>query len=72
MNESLAAMKVALRVLATITEKGHPDPADIEKLHQFVPDSNHMNPDELACEVIQVAIKEGSYRPVDSEGTEGL
>jgi hypothetical protein len=56
MQESLEAMKVALRVLSALTEKRPPDPADIEELRRYAPLANG-SLDELACDVIQEAVK---------------
>jgi hypothetical protein len=51
-------MKVALRVLTALTERQVPDAADLERLHRclssYPPDAA---PDELACDVIQQALK---------------
>jgi hypothetical protein len=49
-------MKTALRVLSALTEKQHPDPADLEELQRLAPDAEGLALDELACEVIQQAI----------------
>jgi hypothetical protein len=57
MQQSLAIMKTALRVLTAINEKGAPRPEDVNELRGFAPDSGHLPPDELACEVIQAALK---------------
>jgi DNA-binding NarL/FixJ family response regulator len=51
------AMKIALRVLTAITEKRNPDPDDLQELHRLAPLQPGASPDELACEVIQQAIK---------------
>jgi hypothetical protein len=51
-------MELALRVLTALTEKRHPDPADVERLHTMAEASTRGLPlDELACEVIQKALK---------------
>jgi hypothetical protein len=57
MQQSLAAMNVALRVLTALTEKRHPDPADVEELRRLAPLHADCPLDELACDVIQEAIR---------------
>ena len=57
MKDNLAAMQTALRVLTAITEKHEPDTADIEELRRLTPSLAAMPPDELACGVIQQALK---------------
>jgi hypothetical protein len=55
--ESIEVMKLALRVLNALTEKTAPAAADLEGLLSFAPDLTKLPPDELACEVIQRAMK---------------
>jgi hypothetical protein len=55
--ESIEVMKVALRVLTAITEKSGPLTSDLRTLLDFAPDLTRLPPDELACEVIQRAMK---------------
>ena len=57
MQNSLDALKVALRVLSACTERRQADPSDLDNLRQYAPDSEKLPPDELACEVIQRALK---------------
>ena len=57
MVESVEAMQIALRVLTALTEKIAPDPADVEALRRLAPSRDHAHLDELACEVIQQALK---------------
>jgi hypothetical protein len=57
MHESLAAMKLAIRVLTAITNRQHPEPTELEELRRLAPQSSDLPPDELACEVIQRGIK---------------
>jgi hypothetical protein len=58
MQKSLEAMQTALRVLAAINRKSHPDPADIDALRAYAgPLRDGMGVDEFACEVIQQALK---------------
>jgi len=55
--ESIEIMKVALRVLTAITDKSGPRRADLDGLLAFAPDLTRLPPDELACEVVQRAMK---------------
>ena len=56
--ESLQALKLALRVLTAITENRNPDPADIEALRACEGScSNGRGVEELACDVIQRSIE---------------
>jgi hypothetical protein len=55
--ESIEVMKIALRVLNAVTERVQPAAADIDGLLSFAPDLTKLPPDELACEVIQRAMK---------------
>src|SRR5262249_18752453 len=55
--ESIEVMKIALRVLTSITEKSGPTRDDLDGLLSFAPDLTRLPPDELACEVIQRAMK---------------
>jgi hypothetical protein len=57
MPRSIEAMQLALRVLTALTEKRYPDPEDLAQLRQLAPDAAAKTPDELACEVIQNALK---------------
>lgn len=53
------AMKVALRVLVAMTHKHAADPADITALRDLAPvQPRDIDLDELACEVIQNALKQ--------------
>ena len=56
MEQSLAAMTTALRVLTAITTRQAPHPADIEELRQLAPGRADMPMDQLACEVIHLAL----------------
>jgi hypothetical protein len=53
----LEAMKVALRVLTALTEKREPAFEDVEALRQYVPTATAESIDELACDVIQQALR---------------
>jgi hypothetical protein len=58
MQHSLDAMKLAMRVLTTLTEKRHPEADDVAALRALAgPKLQGMPLDELACEVIQAALK---------------
>jgi hypothetical protein len=57
MEQSTAAMTVALRVLNAINERRHPQPTDIEELRRLAPASADMALDDLACAVIRRAIE---------------
>ena len=58
MRQSLDAMTTALRVLTAITEKRHPDPGDVDVIRGLAGTGcESMGIDELACEVIQKALK---------------
>lgn len=57
MDTNFDAMMIAVRVLTALNEKRPPDPDDLGYLRQSAPLSAHLPADELACEVIQQAIK---------------
>jgi hypothetical protein len=57
MERSLHAMKIAARVLLAIGEHRPPDEADVEELRTLDPLMSDMPVDELACDVIQQALK---------------
>ena len=60
MQQSVYAMKVALRVLDSLTSRQRPDPADVQELSRYAPASANYSLeslDEVACEVIQQALK---------------
>ena len=54
---NLAAMKTGLRVLAAISDDLNPAPSDVEELLQFAPECSTLPIDELACLVVQRALK---------------
>lgn len=54
----IEAMKTALRMLTALTEKSQPDAADLQALRAFQHQSRDLPADELACEVIQEALRE--------------
>jgi hypothetical protein len=56
MQTSLAEMKLALRVLTALTEKHHPNAADVEELRKYAPAFDG-DVDTLACAVIQKAVQ---------------
>ena len=58
MQQSLAAMQTALRVLVGVNAKQHPDRVDIEALCAYAgPQPDGMGLDEFGCEVVQKAVK---------------
>jgi hypothetical protein len=58
MQQMLEAMETALRVLADLNEKRHPDPADVDALRVYAgPQPEIRALDELACEVIQTVLR---------------
>ena len=58
MQKSLEVMETALRVLAAVNTKRHPDPVDIDALRAYAgPQADDMGLDEFACEVIHKALK---------------
>jgi hypothetical protein len=59
MQKSLAMMETALRVLAAVNTKRHPDPVDIDALRAYAgPQARDMGLDEFACEVIHEALRQ--------------
>jgi hypothetical protein len=56
MQEFLAAMKTALRVLTAIIDKREPDLTDVNELRHFAPLLADAPVDDLAREVIQQAL----------------
>ena len=62
MQQNLGAIKVALRVLAALTEKRAPDQIDVEILRCCASDQASKPIDELACEVIQQALRKSCQR----------
>jgi hypothetical protein len=50
--DNLAAMEAALRVLAAVTSRRHPDIADVAAIRSYAPDLGDLPPDALACEVV--------------------
>lgn len=58
MQQSLGAMKAALRVLTALNEKRQPKDADIGALVRFAgPPPANAGLDEFACDVIQKALQ---------------
>jgi hypothetical protein len=58
MDTTFDAMMIAVRVLTALNEKRPPDAGDLGHLRQFAPLAAELPPDELACEVIQQAIRQ--------------
>ena len=57
MSDTMASIDTATRVLMAIMDKGKPEPCDVEELRRFAPDCSDLPVDELACEVVQRAVK---------------
>jgi hypothetical protein len=57
MKSGIDAMKIALRVLGALTEKQQPAEKDVAELRRLAPQSDAAETDELACEVIQQALR---------------
>jgi outer membrane protein TolC len=57
MQQSMDAMRVALRVLQAITERHLPDAKDLEELKRLAPLPADQPHDELACDVIKQALQ---------------
>jgi hypothetical protein len=55
--ESMAALKTALRVLTAISERHEPDQSDLEELRRYLPLLSQAPIDEVACEVIQQSMR---------------
>jgi hypothetical protein len=59
MQDSLDAMKLALRVLTALREHRHPEADEVASLRELAgPKFQSMSLDELACEVIHAALKD--------------
>ena len=57
MDDNRLAMELALRVLQAIVEHRQPDPADVSGLRKYDGSGNGRDLDELACDVIQKALR---------------
>jgi hypothetical protein len=57
MQNSLEAMEAALRVLTALTANKPANEGDMTELRKYAPDAPSLPQDELACEVIQRAIR---------------
>jgi hypothetical protein len=57
MPENLDSMMTALRVLVAITDRQPPDPADVEALRRYAGSVGAVSADDLACDVIQQALR---------------
>ena len=57
MRAGLDAIKMATRVLAALSAKQEPDPADIQALREYDDSTNGQDLEELACDVIQMALR---------------
>jgi hypothetical protein len=56
MDDYMAALKTALRVLTAASESRDPDPADVDELRRLAPPLDYLPAEELACDVIKQAI----------------
>ena len=54
---SMIALKTALRVLTALAGRLAPEAEDVAALHRYAPDLVDSPADELACDVIQLALK---------------
>lgn len=57
MHASLEVIQTATRVLSALTDRRSPDPADVIALREYDGRGNGRDLDELACDVIQKAIR---------------
>lgn len=55
--QSLEHIERALRVLTTLTENRFPAPEDVAAWRRLAPEAADKTVDELACDVIQNALK---------------
>jgi len=57
MSDDISTMKSAIRVLMAITDRVEPTPTDVAELHRIAPECSDLPLDELACELVQRALK---------------
>jgi hypothetical protein len=57
MDESLAAIEVALRVLGAVMEHSQPDASDVQQLRRLTPAEDYLSLDDMACAVIFETLK---------------
>ena len=57
MRASLEVIKTATRVLSALTENESPNAADVQTLRDYDETRNGRDLDELACDVIQKALR---------------
>jgi hypothetical protein len=69
MNESMAAMQTALRVLTAINSHCKPKAEDVEELCRYAPLLKDAPLDDLACDVIQQALKRRALRREKARGS---
>ena len=69
MQQLVAAIQVALRVLTAITEGRNPAPQDVEALKRLAPTVQYKSIDELACTVVQDALKHRAKVRAAREGS---
>lgn len=60
MKKRLAAIEVALRVLTAAVYNQRPDPSDVQALYEYAEQPKGLEIDQLACAVIEEAIKQNS------------
>ena len=58
MVQGLAEIDVATKILVAVAAKTDPSPDDVARLRNYVPSSEALSLDELACEAIQRALRE--------------
>jgi hypothetical protein len=57
MDESLAAIDVALRVLTAVMADNQPDPSDVQELRRLTQGKDYSSVDDMASTVIFDAVK---------------
>lgn len=57
MDTAAGALKAALRVLSAVGDSQEPDSHDVETLRRYAPEFYAAPVDEVACEVIQQALR---------------
>lgn len=64
--DNIATIKTGLRVLAAMSDKINPALGDVQELRRFAPECSALPNDELACVVVQRAVKKRAVsRAVD-------
>jgi hypothetical protein len=57
MQQSVDAMRVALRVLDAFARRCHSDRADVQELRRLAPPMEYISINEMACTVVEEALK---------------